>query len=673
MYAIFIIQILFKVIQIRSSFILILGVFCLLLGSENLSAQKLTTKSKKAEALYKKATSFYANNQFELAKESLYQAIKKDDAFIEAYILLSEVFFEQEEYAKEAELLEQVIAMDSTFFIYSYYSLGVANFHLSKYDKAADWFYKYYSKSNNPKSKQRVEEWIERVKFAKDAKEKPKHVRPVNLGTNINSKYNDYWPSITADENILVFTVMVARDSAITDKPYANAIANYYHEDFYRSVKDESGEWSTREKLSPPINSDHNEGAQALSADGNWMFFTACGRKDGKGSCDIYFSRRTNHGWSDPVNIGAPVNTPYWESQPSFSSDGRTLYFASNRAGGKGGRDIWRSRIIGLKPDGTPFFGKVENLGNLVNTHNEEKSPFIHPDNITLYYASSGLPGMGQMDLYLTKINENGSFSKPVNLGYPINTSADEVGLVVTASGKKAYFSSEREGDSFGGKDIYSFELPPDIQPNPVSYVKGRVFDIRTRERLSATFELKDLETRKMVVEALSTDFSGEFLVCLPIGGSYALNVSKPGYLFYSDHFNMDSTASHLNPRVIDIYLKPIKVGEQVVLKNVFFETDSYQLMSQSELELNKIVDFMKLNDKVKIQLIGYTDNVGTADYNLNLSNKRAHQVYQYLVTAGIKEARLSYKGEGMNNPVESNDTEEGRSKNRRTEMKIVE
>ncbi|GAF04259.1 OmpA family protein [Saccharicrinis fermentans] len=642
-------------------------------GTVITNAQKLSTRSKKAATLYHKGLSFYKSGNYNSAKIPLAQALEKDSQFIEAHLLMSEVHFEQKNFVKQIEYLENVVNLDSTFFIFSYYNLGVAHFHIKNFKKAESWFKKYYNHTRDDGQKKKVEEWLTRVEFAHKAIQKPVIMNAKNLGSAVNTPNNEYWPSITADEQVLVYTVMVKRDSVLDKVPYANAMANLYHEDFFRSVKDESGEWSNRTQLSAPLNTMSNEGAQTLSSDGNWMFFTACGRGDSKGSCDIYFSQRTATGWSAPKNIGAPVNTPYWESQPSFSSDGRTLYYTSNRSGGKGGNDIWRASLLGIKSDGTPFFGKPENLGNKINTPSNEISPFIHPDNRTLYFASEGWPGMGKADLFMSRMN-NGIFdTDPVNLGVPINTEDDEVGLIVTASGKTAYFSSDRLGDSFGGRDIYSFEMPEKIRPLPVSYVKGRIFDIRTKEKLKASLELSDLNKGQMVVHTLSSGFTGEFLVCLPANGSYALSVSKKGYLFYSDHFQMDSTSTVQDPQILDIYLKPLEIGEQVVLNNIFYETDSYELKSESEVELKKLLLFLEENSHTKIQILGYTDNVGAISYNQKLSMLRAKQVYQYLVDEGVDAQRLSYKGEGMNHPIDNNDTEEGRAKNRRTEMKIVE
>ncbi len=637
------------------------------------NAQHLNTKNKKAADLFNKASGFYGSDKYLLALKALEQAIKKDDEFIEAYLLMADVYHQTEQYTQEKQSLLTALAIDSTFFTTTYFNIGVASFNMQQFDEAVIWFQKYFEKTNSPMSKEKVVAWIEKTKFVKEAMQKPKRIEPINLGMNINSHYDEYWPSLTADGKTIVFTVLMPKDSVMLTQVALPKTGQFFQEDFYGSLLDDNKDWKPRVRLLPPLNTVSNEGAQTLSADGKWMFFTACGRSDTKGSCDIYFSQQTNFGWSEPINVGAPVNTPYWESQPSFSADGRTLYFTSNRAGGIGGKDIWRATILGIREDGSPFFGKPVNLGPNINTAADENSPFIHQDNRTLYFSSEGWPGLGKMDLFISRMNDDKLFSKAVNLGYPINTSDDEIGLIVTADGQKAYYSSGRFDTSLGGKDLYSFLLPEDIQPTPVSYVRGIVMDEKSRERLQANFELKDLKTGNMIVEALSTNYSGEFLVCLPVGADYALNVSKLGYLFYSDHFNMKEATSATNPFELNIYLKKLNIGEAIVLKNVFYKTNSYELERESFIELDKLVTFLSDNEEVKLQISGHTDNVGGEEYNLNLSTLRAKEVFNYLVSKGINSLRLTYKGFGMSMPITDNDTEAGRAQNRRTEVEIME
>jgi hypothetical protein len=225
------------------------------------------------------------------------------------------------------------------------------------------------------------------------------------------------------------------------------------------------------------------------------MFFTACGRPDSKGRCDIYFSYRVKNGWSEPKNIGAPVNTPFWDSQPCFAADGKTLYFVSNRPDGFGEKDIWQATLQGFDSKGTPLFGDLKNLGDKINTSKDEMSPFLHHDNKTLYFSSDGWYGLGGMDIFISKKDDAGNWSEPLNVGYPINTFGDETGLVINARGNRAYFSSDYHQQKNNGKDIYYFNLPEEIQPTPALYVKGRVFDAETNANLPANFQLQDLST----------------------------------------------------------------------------------------------------------------------------------------------------------------------------------
>ncbi|MFW6202950.1 MAG: OmpA family protein, partial [Marinilabilia sp.] len=344
----------------------------------------------------------------------------------------------------------------------------------------------------------------------------------------------------------------------------------------------------------------------------------------------------------------------------------------SNRDKGEGRKDIWQATLKGINDDGTPDFGDLKNLGEPINTEGDENSPFLHHDGHTLYFSSNGHTGMGGMDLFMSSRNEQGEWSEPENLGYPINTGQDEIGLFVVARGNRAYFATDGQEDGMGGKDIYSFRLPREYRPDPVLYVKGKVFDRETREVLPADFELKNLETGETVVTSQGTGFSGEFLVTLPMGGEYAFKADHPGYLFYSGNFNLTGDHPVDEPYYLEIGLEPIKEGATVRLENIFFETDSYDLKSESKVELNEVVEFMENNPDVRIMLEGHTDNVGSREYNLELSENRAHAVYDYLTEQGIDPDRMEYKGYGFSEPVETNETEEGRARNRRTEMRIL-
>ena len=375
--------------------------------------------------------------------------------------------------------------------------------------------------------------------------------------------------------------------------------------------------------------------------------------------------RKKDGEWTEPININSPVNTSAWEAQPSISSDGKTLYFVSNREGGNGQKDLWMSN---LQSDGN--WTKPINLGDKINSAGEEQSPFIHPDNKTLYFASNGLTGMGGFDLFKTIRNEDGSWSEPVNLGYPINTTFDEIGLIVNAEGNRAFYSSDRLSNK--GRDIFEFELYQEARPNPVSYIKGKVFDARSKKMLKANFELISLETNEIIMQAESDKKTGEFIVCIPTDSDYALNVSKDGYMFYSDNFELKGVHEITDPYLKDIALNPIKLGEKIILRNIFFATDSFTLEAKSKVELSKLVEFLSNNPNLKIELSRQTVNVDTSEYNLQLSENRAKSVYYYLIENQIQKERLSFKGYGESQPINSNEIEAGRSENRRTEIKIL-
>ncbi len=312
------------------------------------------------------------------------------------------------------------------------------------------------------------------------------------------------------------------------------------------------------------------------------MFFTGCNREGGYGSCDIYFSYLDGDTWTQPRNIGAPINTNNWESQPSLSYDGKTLYFASNRPGGYGDMDLWMSKLENGK------WGTPVNLGDKINTAQSEQSPYIHKDDQTLYFSSNGHIGMGDLDLFMASKQADGTWTYPKNLGYPINSNDDELALTLSGNGIDAYYASEMKGGK-GGLDIYKFELPVSARPQGISYVKGNIYDAENKRKLRAKVELIDLATGKPLVETYANRKTGEFLVCLPANKKYALNVAHEGYLFHSENFSLiNSPASQ--PFLLDVPLKPIKAGQTVVLKNVFFDTDKFDLREESRAELNKLV-----------------------------------------------------------------------------------
>lgn len=655
--------------KIKSFLVLILFCFNALYVDAQKMDNKYSSSSGKAIKNFEKAQLSFDARKDNEAIELLEKAIKMDPNFIEAHMFLAEVYGENKKYQDALNEAKAAVGISPDFFKSAYYSMGFWCIKLQIYDEAEQYFNHYLTyKGIAAEAKSNATLGLKSAQFARKAIKNPVPFTPLNMGAAVNSTENDYLPAITADEQTLVYTRLIPKDPNGSPSDMRNK-----SEDFY-SCKKTDGKWSNAINIGPPINTFGNEGAQCISADGQTLVFTACkeydgypGGRKGYGSCDLFIAKKMADGkWGVPENIGKPINTEYWDSQPSMSSDGQTIFFVSNRPGGIGGTDIWKC----TKNDAGKWANLV-NLGDSVNSAENEESPYIHPDNKTLYFSSEGWPGMGSKDLYLSRIKKDGHFSTPMNLGYPINTAESERDLIVSANAKTAYFSSERAGGT-GGLDLYNFELYEAARPQSVTYVKGKVFNKETSKGLEAKFELIDLETGEMVMQASSMIGSGEFLVCLPVNKNYLMNVSKNGFLFASENFSLKGLANNLKAYEMNVPLTPIKAGEKVVLKNIFFETASYTLKEESKIELQKLKSFLLLNSAVSIEIGGHTDNVGDKKSNQILSENRAKAVYEFLIANEITKERLSFKGFGDTMPIDDNSTDKGKANNRRTEFMIV-
>ncbi|MBN1197930.1 MAG: PD40 domain-containing protein [Bacteroidales bacterium] len=621
---------------------------------------ELSSTSKKAQKLYLQAYERYQLREYPQALELLDKSLEEDDRFAEAWALRGDIAAELRDVEGAIDFYDQAVQFLPDMDYNLYVILGNLKLMMGRYAEAKGNYEKYLSYNKGPANRRwQTEENILRCDFGMEMMAHPVPFDPHNLGDSINTRHDEYINAISSDKQTLYFTRRLP--TSVIVETTSDAI----EEDFYRSTVSDTA-WRKAVNLGPPINTRGNEGAISISPDGQLLFFAACQREDGYGSCDIYWSWKMGDRWSVPRNLGPVVNSEAWDSQPSFSSDGETLYFASKRGGGKGSSDIWKTKLLPAGDWTAPV-----NLGDSVNTSGEEQNPFIHPDDQTLYFASKGHPGMGGLDLFYTRKNPDGSWRNPVNLGYPINTYADEITLIVNSTGDIAYISSDKLGGK-GRQDIYSFPLYKEAQPNPVTYLKGIVYDIESGKRLQAYFELTDLQRNQLVVQATSDPIDGSFLVCLPAYRDFALNVSREGYLFYSDNFALTGIRDPAKPYLKNIPLQPIKIGETVVLKNIFYDTDKYDLKPISYIELNKLVNLLKSNPSLKIEISGHTDIIGSEEHNLELSGNRAKAVFDYLVSQDISPVRMTYAGYGFSKPIDSNDTDEGRANNRRTEFRII-
>lgn len=606
--------------------------------------------NKKAKALYEKAYNMAMDGNFKESIRTLQEAIKIEPQYLEAWLSIAGLYSEQKNYQDAIDNYEKAKAIDSSWFKdYNLpYSINLAG--KGEFQKALAAVNDFLSIPNlNAQSRKAGLYRQKTYQFAVDyAGQHPMgnyHFEPQNMGDSINSVNLEYFPTITIDDKQLIFTRRVNGQ-----------------EDFYES-RFENGHWTKAKTLAGNINTNQNEGAQNISQDGQWLIFTGCNFPNGRGSCDLYISYLTPQGWSTPENMGNRINTEAWESAPSLSPDKRDLYFASGRLGGYGGQDIYVSHLL---PNGR--WSDPENMGPEVNTIGDESAPFIHADNQTLYFTSSGHLGYGGSDLFMVKKQGKG-WSKPINLGYPINTIENEGSLVVAADGKTAYYASDR-ADSKGGLDLYTFELRDDVRPARTLWVKGKVYDKKTQKGLPSAVELTDLSTQN-VLSKVQTDETGNYLITLPVGKDYAFNVQRKGYLFFSENFPLSQKAPDSTYN-IDIPLQPIEANASIVLKNIFFDFNKYDLKPESTFELDNIYELLKENPTLKIQISGHTDNIGKATDNMTLSNNRAQAVVKYLVGKGIEPQRLTFKGYGATQPVADNTTEEGRAKNRRTELKVI-
>jgi outer membrane protein OmpA-like peptidoglycan-associated protein/Tol biopolymer transport system component len=609
--------------------------FCGLMAQE-----KLSSTNKKAVKIYREAIiklQYTANGNEYVAQ--MKKAINADKLFTEAYWALAKSL----QADKAIEILNSAIQNNAPREAETRIELAKIYFYDKKdYQNAVT----EIEKISDSKFINKKNELLKKYKTVLEISQDTLPFVPINL-EYVNTNLDEYFPSITADEKYLSITV-----SKMSDR--------YGDENLYIS-RNLNGYWLPATPIDD-LNTYGNEGSQSFSADGRYMFFVACDRRDGFGGCDIYYSINNNGRWSRPIHAGSPLNSPEWESNPSLSPAGNELFFVTNRKPNFGERDIWHCDVE-ILDGGHLVFSNARNLGKPINTERNDFAPFIHSDNQTLYFASDGHPSLGGSDIFVSR-RENGVFSEPKNLGIPINTERDEVGFTVNSKGTRAYISAHNKQKPERGLDIYQFELYDSIRPKSMSYVVGNVFDAVTGKKLDAQVEVFDYQSQKTLSESISDKSTGDFTTFLPDSADFGLNVRRSGYIFYSAKITA-SRDSLLVP------LQPIKQGEKIILNNIFFAFNSSELLPESEKEIAEIRKFLEKNPNIKIEIVGHTDNIGGVKFNKDLSENRAKSVYNALISKGIAKERLSSKGLGATQPIDTNDTEQGREKNRRVEFVI--
>lgn len=483
-----------------------------------------------------------------------------------------------------------------------------------------------------------------------------------NLTKTINSAFPDFAPVISADGQTLVFTSR----RPFTEKEIQKGKQGL--ENVYISYYDaKKKKWADAKPLPGSINEPGRyNSAIALSNDGQRLLLY---RDDATGNGDIYESHLEGENWTVPVKFPEPINSKEHESSASFSPDGNSLYVVSNRKGGYGGRDIWVCRKENNK------WGPAENLGKNINTKEDEEGVFLHPDGKTIFFSSKGHNGNGGYDIYRSVL-ENNQWSEPVNMS-SLNTADDDIYFVLAADGQTGFYSSSKAG-GLGDKDIYEVKFTPlktaktkqETGPQ-LTLLKGVISDETTGALLESTIEIIDNEKNKVINTILSNNATGRYMISLPSGINYGIVVKAKGYLFHSENVNIPYSAGYQEV-IKDVKLKKIEVGKTIVLNNIFYDFDKATLRSESMAELERLTALLNDNATLKIEIASHTDNKGTDEYNQKLSQLRAQSVVDYLIEKGVDKQRLVAKGYGETAPVASNETDEGRQQNRRTEFRIL-
>ena len=623
---------------------------------------------------YKLALAYY--------KDAL--SLNSEDAYLNfryGYCLIHSPFnrkalpYLQKAYNKNSKVDEQIT-----------YLLGQAhqlNLEFGEAIISYELFHKYHA---TPEDNSIIKKRIKECEFGAVLLAHPVTAKIENLGKEVNSKASDYVPVIKADESEMVFTS--TREGTTGDVKDQNG---EFFKDIYIS-KNVNGKWSAPKNMGGPINTDQHDASIGLAPDGTQLFLY---RDDNGG--DIYISKLNGIVWDKPKPF-KEINTKYSELHCSITPDGKTLYFNSDRPGGYGGFDIYK-----ISKDNKGKWSAPVNLGTNINTEEDEDSPFIFPDGTTLYFSSEGHSTMGGYDIFKSQL-ENGQFRESENLGYPINSPDDDIYFVLSADGKTGYFSSAKE-DTYGEKDIYKISMPKQVNAtavathkveikdnlvkkdfnlsiahtstvNPITILKGTIRDALTKQPLEGKITITDNTKNEVIGEITSNNTTGAYLIILTSGTNYGITVNKEPYLFHSENFDIPLSTNY-QEFVVDVDLKRVSVGTKIILKNIFFDFDKATLRSESFPELQQLFQVMKQSNII-VQISGHTDNMGTAEYNKSLSEKRSKAVVDYLVIRGITNDRFKFAGFGSEKPIAQNkkadgsDYPEGRQLNRRTEFEII-
>lgn len=624
-------------------------------------------RNSRTDKIYEKAIRSYRQRTYSESIQWLNDVIAIEPNYVDAYFVLGLIYIKENRMNLKAasENFTRVVEICPNYDVYAYYHLSRIAYGARNYQSAYDNIQLFLEDVDLIKSDADYEEAVRLLEFSKfyvDILNNPVPFDPKPV-PGISTEYDEYLPIISPDNGMALFTRKMqsppTRDDITPQMTYKERFMYSYRPDEV---------FEQGKLMPPPFNKHNNEGGATITINNKLLYYTLCKFTSGSRyyNCDICYSENVNGIWTPIESISDKVNLENtWESQPSITSDGKTLFFVSDRDGGFGGYDIYKT-----VKDANGNWGFPENLGSKINTVGNEKSPFIHTDSQTLYFSSDGLMGIGGYDIFLAKLNDDGSWNEPKNIGYPINSYDDDLGFFVSTDGEKGYFASNKF-EGFGGWDLYSFNLYEEARPEKVLFIKGIVSAFEVGDYKNTHIELKNVESKK-ITEIEVDSVTGEYYGAVVFRDDYIMTVKKKGYVHESNYM------SAINPRLskpLDMFidLKPIEVGMSYRLNDIYFDFNSVQLKPESIIVMDEFYLFLNENPTLKISIEGHTDNIGSDADNLILSENRSKSVYDYLVKRGIHINRMSYKGFGESVPIESNDTEDGRAWNRRTEFVIIE
>jgi len=639
--------------------------------------------NKKAKKLYEQGID--KKNKKDDRMTFLDQAIKMEPDYVDANFAYAmervrTLIYENKPFKPVESYFFKVIEICPKYHSNPYYYLGFSYYEQEKWEESAKYLKEFLNFKDDDVNKfdknfdGLLSEAKKMYKYAKLYGEIFKNPVPFdpNPVTGVCTPNDEYLPIITADDEQILFT---RKSPYVSKDGIVGMSTDMEIELFSYSKRDKSGQFTKGSRMPYPFNKQGGQGGATMSIDNKHLYFTICKSEGGdQVNCDIYHSDLVNGEWTTIEKVEGINDPVYWDSQPSLASDGVTLYFASDRKGGRGGVDLYKT----VKDKVTGMWSKPENLGPTINTPFDEKSPFIHSDFETMYFCSDGHPGVGGFDIFYSRKAEDGKWNEPKNIGVPINTVGDDLGFFVSTDGALGYFASNEpnrtKGRSVGKYDLFSFELYKEARPQDVAFLKGKVEDKAQNEIKNFTVELKDAVTKK-VTQAVVDSTTGDFAVVVntKVKNDLIVTVKKDNYAFSSQLILKDSIKNTKPLPIKPIVADTIAIGQKYLLDNIYYKVNASELEPRSIIVIDEFVEFLKAHPTIKIEIHGHTDNVGNPKDNLALSTDRAFTVRDQLLEKGIDEKRLiAFKGFGASQPIADNSTEVGRAKNRRTEFVIV-